>query len=113
MSVCLSAHLYPELYDHETLQAKVGCEVLLLYLPGKKLREKLETKTKLFPAKKNSIINLKMNLDDDFSFPFQPYQIQVNFMKKLFDVLDNQKLGIFESRKEFQFRNAIEKNVNF
>ena len=54
-----------------------------------------------------------MNLDDDFSFPFQPYQIQVNFMKKLFDVLDNQKLGIFESRKEFQFRNAIEKNVNF
>ena len=54
-----------------------------------------------------------MNLDDDFSFPFQPYQIQVNFMKKLFDVLDNQKLGIFESRKEFQFRNAIEKNVIF
>ena len=55
-----------------------------------------------------------MNLDDDFSFPFQPYQIQVNFMKKLFDVLDNQKLGIFESRKEFQFENAIEKkNVNF
>ena len=54
-----------------------------------------------------------MNLDDDFSFPFQPYQIQVNFMKKLFDVLDNQKLGIFESRKEFQFRNANEKKVDF
>ena len=54
-----------------------------------------------------------MNLDDDFSFPFQPYQIQVNFMKKLFDVLDNQKLGIFESRKEFQFKNANEKKVNF
>ena len=52
-----------------------------------------------------------MNLDDDFSFPFQPYQIQVNFMKKLFDVLDNQKLGIFESRKEFQFKRK--KNVNF
>merc|ERR1719412_3531848 len=34
---------------------------------------------------------------DDFGFPFQPYEIQEQFMKKLFEVLNNEQLGIFES----------------
>ena len=36
---------------------------------------------------------------DNFGFPFQPYDIQESFMKKLFNVLSNEQFGIFESRK--------------
>lgn len=32
-----------------------------------------------------------------FNFPFKPYEIQVDFMKSLFEAVENQKLGIFES----------------
>lgn len=32
-----------------------------------------------------------------FNFPFQPYDIQVKFMKALFCVLQDGNIGIFES----------------
>lgn len=34
---------------------------------------------------------------DDFNFPFKPYEIQRSFMKSLYQVLANEKIGIFES----------------
>jgi Rad3-related DNA helicase len=33
----------------------------------------------------------------DYGFPFTPYAIQEDFMKALYDVLDQGKVGIFES----------------
>lgn len=33
----------------------------------------------------------------EFPFPFTPYNIQLQFMKNLYSVLENKKLGIFES----------------
>ena len=33
----------------------------------------------------------------DFGFPFQPYSIQVNFMRNLYECLEGSNLGIFES----------------
>ncbi|KAJ3659284.1 hypothetical protein Zmor_010980 [Zophobas morio] len=38
-----------------------------------------------------------MEAPEEFDFPFQPYSIQHNFMKCLYDVIENKKLGIFES----------------
>jgi chromosome transmission fidelity protein 1 len=35
--------------------------------------------------------------DQDFDFPFKPYAIQEEFMKELYSVLDQGKIGIFES----------------
>lgn len=35
--------------------------------------------------------------DQDFGFPFKPYAIQEEFMKELYNVLDQGKIGIFES----------------
>lgn len=32
-----------------------------------------------------------------FIFPFEPYSIQTDFMTSLYDALDNNKIGIFES----------------
>lgn len=32
-----------------------------------------------------------------FKFPFEPYQIQIDFMKNLYDVIDKGCVGIFES----------------
>lgn len=32
-----------------------------------------------------------------FGFPFEPYGIQKDFMKELYNVLDQGKIGIFES----------------
>lgn len=32
-----------------------------------------------------------------FEFPFQPYPIQEEFMRKLFETLELKKLGVFES----------------
>jgi hypothetical protein len=34
---------------------------------------------------------------EDFSFPFEPYGIQKDFMKALFTAMEQRKLGIFES----------------
>ena len=39
----------------------------------------------------------KLEVPNDFSFPFTPYDIQTDFMKALFTALDHGKLGIFES----------------
>lgn len=33
----------------------------------------------------------------NFGFPFEPYSIQTDFMASLYDALDNNKIGIFES----------------
>ena len=38
-----------------------------------------------------------MDNTEDFSFPFEAYDIQKDFMKTLFKVLEEKKLGIFES----------------
>lgn len=35
--------------------------------------------------------------DQDFGFPFKPYAIQEEFMKELYNLLDQKKIGIFES----------------
>lgn len=32
-----------------------------------------------------------------FKFPFEPYPIQLDFMRNLYDCLEQGKLGIFES----------------
>lgn len=34
---------------------------------------------------------------NDFNFPFQPYGIQEEFMRELYRVLAEEKIGIFES----------------
>lgn len=34
---------------------------------------------------------------EEFLFPFPPYKIQKDFMKKLYSVLEEGKFGIFES----------------
>lgn len=34
---------------------------------------------------------------NEFPFPFPPYNIQKDFMKNLYAVLEERKLGIFES----------------
>ena len=44
--------------------------------------------------------NFKMSdlsTPSDFNFPFPPYDIQQSFMEKLYSVLNNKKIGIFES----------------
>lgn len=38
-----------------------------------------------------------MESAEDFPFPFPPYKIQADFMKSLYDCLENGNLGIFES----------------
>lgn len=38
-----------------------------------------------------------METPDEFPFPFTPYPIQTEFMKNLYDCLENGKCGIFES----------------
>jgi chromosome transmission fidelity protein 1 len=38
-----------------------------------------------------------MEPPENFDFPFQPYPIQHDFMRCLYDVIENKKLGIFES----------------
>ena len=37
------------------------------------------------------------HVDNKFSFPFEPYDIQIDFMNALYQVLDDGKIGIFES----------------
>ena len=36
-------------------------------------------------------------MPDEFAFPFEPYAIQVDFMKSLYEALERSKIGIFES----------------
>ncbi|KAJ8922586.1 hypothetical protein NQ315_007616 [Exocentrus adspersus] len=38
-----------------------------------------------------------LQVPDSFDFPYQPYDIQEQFMQKLYFALENRKLGIFES----------------
>lgn len=38
-----------------------------------------------------------MEVPEVFQFPFQPYSIQLDFMKNLYKCIENRKLGIFES----------------
>jgi chromosome transmission fidelity protein 1 len=37
------------------------------------------------------------SVSHDFNFPFQPYEIQQSFMTNLYKVVENEKIGIFES----------------
>lgn len=32
-----------------------------------------------------------------FKFPFEPYPLQVDFMRNLYDCIESGKLGVFES----------------
>lgn len=43
------------------------------------------------------IIKQQLQTPDDFQFPFTPYPIQNEFMQKLYFVMEEGKLGIFES----------------
>ena len=38
-----------------------------------------------------------VNVPEEFAFPFEPYAIQVDFMKSLYEALERSKIGIFES----------------
>ena len=40
---------------------------------------------------------LQLKPPDEFSFPFKPYDIQIDFMKKLYETLEGGNIGIFES----------------
>lgn len=33
----------------------------------------------------------------EFEFPFTPYEIQKDFMKNLYQVIEDRKIGVFES----------------
>lgn len=35
--------------------------------------------------------------EEDFPFPFQPYQVQEDFMRSLYDTIEKGQVGIFES----------------
>ncbi len=52
--------------------------------------------TKVICSKKLRV-KIRMEPPEDFSFPFTPYPIQRDFMEALFRVLEERKLGIFES----------------
>lgn len=41
--------------------------------------------------------NQKSNCPETFPFPFKPYSIQDQFMRSLYTVIENRKIGIFES----------------
>ena len=34
---------------------------------------------------------------EEFEFPFEPYQIQKDFMRNLYSTIEQKKIGIFES----------------
>ena len=53
-----------------------------------------------FPDASNASNHCKqeaIHIPDDFAFPFEPYDIQVDFMKSLYRTLEEEKIGIFES----------------
>lgn len=39
----------------------------------------------------------KLEVPKEFPFPFQPYKIQDEFMRAIYSVIENGKIGIFES----------------
>lgn len=43
------------------------------------------------------LFNKNLKESSDFSFPFRPYNIQLQFMQNLYAALENKQLGIFES----------------
>ena len=45
----------------------------------------------------SNLNEMKVEKEMSFEFPFQPYKIQEDFMKNLYDALENDKVGIFES----------------
>lgn len=42
-------------------------------------------------------MNTSLTSPEQFDFPFKPYQIQYEFMKKLYQLIESRSLGIFES----------------
>ena len=38
-----------------------------------------------------------MDNEFPFSFPFKPYDIQLNLMNKIYETLQNEQIGIFSS----------------
>jgi chromosome transmission fidelity protein 1 len=34
---------------------------------------------------------------DEFQFPFEPYDVQVQLMRALYDTFENRQIGVFES----------------
>ena len=44
-----------------------------------------------------SVVETKLNPPEKFPFPFNPYLIQNDLMKNLYEALEGKKLGIFES----------------
>ena len=39
----------------------------------------------------------ELKVPENFKFPFEPYSIQVDFMKQLYETIETKKIGIFES----------------
>ena len=39
----------------------------------------------------------ELKIPEKFRFPFDPYPIQVDFMKQLYKTVEEKKIGIFES----------------
>jgi chromosome transmission fidelity protein 1 len=48
-------------------------------------------------AEQNSSVLLPPTDITAYNFPFQPYDIQCEFMKRLYQVIEEGKVGIFES----------------
>ena len=42
-------------------------------------------------------VEVKVEVPHAFPFPFQPYDIQLDLMRKLYEALELGKIGIFES----------------
>ena len=45
----------------------------------------------------NNNDNNNNEIQRDYQFPFQPYNVQTDFMNSLYTVFDSKKIGIFES----------------
>lgn len=43
------------------------------------------------------VVKSYLHAPESFSFPYKPYSIQKEFMSNLYKVLEDGKLGIFES----------------
>ena len=39
----------------------------------------------------------KLSAPDEFKFPFEPYSIQLDFMRQLYETVEAGQVGIFES----------------
>lgn len=84
-----------------------GTDELLCSLPNDVFSEakngiEKEKITPTFPASNSSsaapdIKNVILRTPEEFPFPFEPYGIQLHFMKALYKCLQEGKIGIFES----------------